>query len=443
LQKAKGIFRDSFGVTAEIAILNKSAVALAADSAVTIGTDRGPKIFNTVNKLFTLSKCHPVGAMVYGNAHLMNVPWETIVKIYRAKLRDRRFAHLEDYASDLLRYLAGNRALFPVAAQTEYFQRLVSAFYQCINSEIQTEVRKHIEKTGSISGSSVRRIVQSCIAKHFHQLKACKTLRGFTRQFEKRLLRKYSSVLSKLRAQCFQKLPLASGDLARIRTMSAWLFTKDNFRLQGISGLVIAGFGEKDIYPRFTEFGIEGVIQDKLRFSPRRHTQVGVDCVSTVVPFAQIEVVRGFVEGVDPGMQRLLDKFLDEIFANYPSVLLNHVKGLTPAAKTAAVKKTKAAGEKILKQFRQEFEEFRRKTLVNPIVSTVAVLPKDELAAMAEALVNLTSFKRRFSPNAETVGGPIDVAVISKGDGFIWVKHKHYFKPELNPHFSTNYFREV
>jgi len=47
---------------------------------------------------------------------------------------------------------------------------------------------------------------------------------------------------------------------------------------------------------------------------------------------------------------------------------------------------------------------------------------QDELAAMAESLVNLTSFKRKVSMEAETVGGTIDVAVISKGDGFIWIK---------------------
>jgi len=382
------------------AILNKSAVALPADSAVTIGTDRGPKIFNTVNKLFTLSKCCPVGAMVCGSAQLMSVPWETLIKTYRAKLRDKSFAHLEDYASDFLRYLAGNRGLFPAADQTQYFQRLVSAFYKWINSEVQTGVRKHIEKNGSISKSDIRKVTQSCIAKHFDQLRACKTLRGFTRQFEKRLLQKYSSVLRKLRAQHFQKLPLSPVDLARIRSMSGWLFTKDNFRLQGTSGLVIAGFGENDIYPRFSEFTVEGVIQNKLHFCQRRHTQVGVDCISTVVPFAQSEVVRGLVEGIDPGMERLLDKFLDEIFTNYPSVLLNNVKGLTQAAKTAAVKKTKVVGEQILKKFRKEFQEFRQETLVNPMISTVSVLPKDELAAMAEALVNLTSFKRRFSPSA-------------------------------------------
>jgi len=27
----------------------------------------------------------------------------------------------------------------------------------------------------------------------------------------------------------------------------------------------------------------------------------------------------------------------------------------------------------------------------------------------------------------ETVAGPIDVAIISKGDGLIWIKRKHYF----------------
>ncbi|MEA1869822.1 MAG: hypothetical protein U9N09_06735 [Euryarchaeota archaeon] len=45
--------------------------------------------------------------------------------------------------------------------------------------------------------------------------------------------------------------------------------------------------------------------------------------------------------------------------------------------------------------------------------------------------------------DAETVAGPIDVAVISKGDGFIWIKRKHYFERELNPQFFANYYREV
>jgi hypothetical protein len=83
------------------------------------------------------------------------------------------------------------------------------------------------------------------------------------------------------------------------------------------------------------------------------------------------------------------------------------------------------------------FEKF-----IGPVISVVSMLPKDELAAMAESLVNLTSFKRKVTLESETVGGPIDVAVISKGDGFVWIKRKHYFLPELNPQFIQNYFKE-
>ena len=67
----------------EIAIMNKEAIAIAADSAVTL---REQKVFTSANKIFTLSKYHPVGIMIYGSANFMEVPWETIIKIYRSKL---------------------------------------------------------------------------------------------------------------------------------------------------------------------------------------------------------------------------------------------------------------------------------------------------------------------------------------------------------------------
>ena len=61
---------------------------------------------------------------------------------------------------------------------------------------------------------------------------------------------------------------------------------------------------------------------------------------------------------------------------------------------------------------------------------------------MAEALVNLTSVKRKVSLEEETVAGPIDVAVISKNDGFIWIKRKHYFEAALNPQFFVRFRKE-
>jgi hypothetical protein len=57
-------------------------------------------------------------------------------------------------------------------------------------------------------------------------------------------------------------------------------------------------------------------------------------------------------------------------------------------------------------------------------------------------MVNLTSFKRKVSlDEVETVGGEIDVAVISRGDGFVWIKRKHYFDLDRNPLWLQNYYR--
>jgi hypothetical protein len=431
-------------MTAEIALLNRSAVALAADSAVTIGGgERSPKIFNTVNKLFTLSKFHPVGIMVYGSAQILSVPWETIIKTYRKRLGRRSFAHLEDYAADFLRFLNGNRLLFPASDQQNYFKGLVGAFYQRINDDINKKIKEALNGSPKNATDIIQKIIHSEIENHFSNFKKTKNLPGFSEQFAVRLRRKFKAQLQNIQADVFQKLPLSSSDRSKLNVLSGWLFVRDNFKSNGVSGVVIAGFGEKDLYPRLKEFAVEGVIENKLRFRAGRDVQIGSKTSASIIPFAQSQVVRGFLEGIDPGVESVFNKFLEGIFTNYPNILLNHVPGLTAAAKAAALKKTNTASKDILKKFRAEFDKFRQDTLVNPIASTVSVLPKDELAAMAEALVSLTSFKRKFSFDAETVGGPVDVAILSKGDGFVWIKRKHYFKAELNPNFLTNYFQDA
>ena len=431
-------------MTAEIALLNRSAVTLAADSAVTIGGggERNPKIFNTVNKLFTLSKHRPVGIMVYGSAQILGVPWETIVKTYRRQLERKDFTHLDDYAIDFLRYLEASRLFFPAAVQNEYFQGLVSAFYRSINSDIEDAVKKHLEQSGTIKPKEWRQIIQSEIGKRFNEFKGMKNLPKFSDKFATRLQQKFKASIKQIQSRIFKKLPLNSNDRARLNQLAGWIFVREKFGWQGTSGVVVAGFGQKDIFPRLKEYSVEGVIENKLRFLARRDVQIGDKMDASIIPFAQSEVVRSFIDGMDSGLEGLLYKFLDEVFANYPNILLNHIPQLSASVKSKAAKKTKAVSAEILKKFKDEFERFRRKTLVNPIVSTVGVLPKDELAAMAETLVSLTSFKRRFSFDAETVGGPIDVAVLSKGDGFVWIRRKHYFKAELNPNFLTNYFQD-
>lgn len=94
-------------MTAIVGVLNKHAVAIAADSAVTMGNTH--KVVNSANKIFTLSKYHPVAVMTYSSASFMGVPWDIIIKEYRKQLKNKSFVNLEYYVNDFIKYLHKER----------------------------------------------------------------------------------------------------------------------------------------------------------------------------------------------------------------------------------------------------------------------------------------------------------------------------------------------
>ena len=129
--------------------MNSSAVALAADSAVTIG--RGRKIYNTINKLFTLSKYQPIGVMVYGNAEFMRVPWEVLIKIYRQRLGPQGFTTVKEYAADFIRFLEGSETpLFPASVQSSYLKGWVAWVLEQIKKAVDAKVESKIKQDGRV-----------------------------------------------------------------------------------------------------------------------------------------------------------------------------------------------------------------------------------------------------------------------------------------------------
>lgn len=62
-----------------------------------------------------------------------------------------------------------------------------------------------------------------------------------------------------------------------------------------------------------------------------------------------------------------------------------------------------------------------------------AAMPIQDAIDLAEFLVDTTIKMSRFGPGAPTVGGEIEVAAITKHEGFKWVRRKHYFSLEYNP----------
>jgi hypothetical protein len=424
-------------VTSEIALLNAEAVALAADSAVTIPALGGPKVYNTANKLFMLSKHAPVGAMVFGSAELTGVPWETIIKAFRRELADKRFGRVDEYAKRLIQFIERKTPLFPPEAQTRDMRSLAVGYCSMLVEQLEKSLNSLITANGSTSESEVKSLLRQEISTKLREVQAVDDLPGFDPQHSTHVLSQFSKAFNSGISAAFEDYPLTPAMKTQLRRLLALIPQKDIFP-DDASGLVVAGFGEKEYHPALCAYQVHGVWLDRVKMKPYGDVHIGRDCLASVVPFAQSEMVSLFMEGVHPEYLEALQTGLRSLLAGLPGEI-RPALGLSNAEFSAFATKFGTVAVEIETTFRDGLARYSYQGHTDPITSVVAVLPKDELAAMAEALVNLTSFKRRVTMDAETVGGPIDVAVISKGDGLVWIKRKHYFAPELNPQFFATY----
>jgi hypothetical protein len=425
-------------VTAEIAIMNKSAVALAADSAVTISLPTGPKIYNT-NKLFALSKHHPVGVMVYDLAEFMGVPWESVIKTFRSELKRKSFATLRQYVDHFLQFFRKPNRIVSSEMQQDFFLSLVAGIFMNIRQQIEEEIKKRLA-TGAVSQEDVRRIAEEGIKKCHSEVAGRVILSQYKNHTPTQLCHKYWAEIVRTKKSVFQQIPLPPNaeDMLEEILFAAMC---SEWNPQGQSGIVFAGFGEDEIFPSVCHFPIVQVLDREVKHGEIQQSTASIKNSSVIMPFAQSEMAHVFMQGVDPSYEVLTLQYLKKMFEDYPDQLLNLVPGLSASQRANLLQKLRAVGNQLVDKYEKDSREYRMINQVQPVVNAISVLSKDMLAEVAESLVSLTSFKRRISiTSAETVGGPIDVAVISKGDGFIWIKRKHYFKAEINHRYVLNNF---
>ncbi|MGC1617633.1 MAG: hypothetical protein WA765_04005 [Candidatus Acidiferrum sp.] len=63
----------------------------------------------------------------------------------------------------------------------------------------------------------------------------------------------------------------------------------------------------------------------------------------------------------------------------------------------------------------------------------ISAMPLKDAIDLAEFLADVAVKYSKFSPGANSVGGPIEIAAISKHEGFKWVTRKFYFDRSLTP----------
>ncbi len=411
-------------MTAEVAVINKSAVAIAADSARTIksiGSNNSPpqKIFNTANKVFALSKYAPLGIMVYNAADLGGVPWETLIKMYREHLKQKKFDYLDHYVDDLFKFLCNNETLFNEEQIKDNLFFYLLNFFSHLSQEID-------------SNQNVRAVFD----KQIEKMEKAKFAVSFD-ESDTKLSQDYKTVVDKAANRVFESAKIKNIK-RKYRRLAALAITKET-RLGGYSGVVITGFGEKEIFPKLVEYRTDLVIFNKIKkFRLQEYTQNHIK-LGKVMSFAQDDITRTILDGINPNyaFELLLSAY--RILNILPQKIIDGIDELDQRQKEFYKSLAQDASLESTKKFFRIMDHVRQEKHTFQIEEAIKFMPFSELAEVAELFIRLTQVRRRLSLDSETVGGPIDVAVISKADGFIWTKRKFYFSKELNYSFIGNY----
>jgi hypothetical protein len=423
-------------MTAEAAVMNRLGVALAADSAVSASVAaNADKIYSSSDKLFQLARRAPVGVLVYGNADLVGMPWETIIKGFRDDLGDTRFPHVVKYANALLSYIARSSKLFPIGEQRVHVGLLVDSLFLSLRGLAQAARQRK-----SPPSASALDILEEAVNQSLQDARSTDLLPILGPKAQQQVRRRYGDLVKEATKRVFDDLHPRRRTETLLQELAYQVLVRAFFGPMQ-SGVVVAGFGDQEYTPSLYQFIIEEMVLGKPRAALVDAASIGSRNRSSVHTFAQDDPAHAFMEGIDRNLNDYMTQTTRDVLSGLSTVVADIVAKRSPRIGNALRIPLRHELDRLGNELLGKWTE-RRRLYWEPVVRIVSVLPKDELASMAEALVNLTKFRHRVTPASESVGGPIDVAIITKGDGFVWAKRKHYFDPALNPRVIARIRRE-
>lgn len=423
-------------MTAIVGTLNRQGVAIAADSAVTFN---GSKVVNSGKKVFMLSKKYPVGIATYNSLNFLTIPWETIIKMYRAKClkaKEPPKGKLEEYVNDFVDYLRGLSVHFTKERQECHLAQIIDIF-------VKTIYLYYKDFDPNVTRTAKDRLIAMVtgMKSYYSNRNKCTEFETYTRaEFDSEIsptLEKsvdyYNNLTTKLSGQNLKDVQDAIKD-----AYFAYIISQSE--ISDHTGLIFFGYGDDEIFPSLIPININLYWNGRIRcyMDDTKTVTIDYNCPSALKSFAQTDVADSLVSGIDSQLASIIYQTYQTGFKDFAGIVAD-------AMESAGVPKTDADRirnidvNSITQRYFDQIKSHVETNYTQRFINSIDLMGKEDMADLAQSLVSLTGLKRHVTENIETVGGPVDVAVVSKADGFIWIKRKHYFDPKLNAQFFNLY----
>ncbi|WP_409199338.1 hypothetical protein [Methanobrevibacter sp. DSM 116169] len=394
-------------MTSEILIMTPSAIALSSDSVVTLENN---KTYQGVNKLFMISNNPPMGMMIYNTSDFIGIPLESLISDFKEKTDFNKINTIKKIEKEFKDYLSIIQKQNPQNTSIEYklecFKTdMINFFkYETINCALKSIKEESSEIPNDICSSFINDNLND------------------KQQIIKNYMKKLSNELfnNENQSNLFEKKFLI------------------DFYLTSETGIVIAGFNVDELMPSYCELSLLHLYDMKFEFKRIKTVKLKPSEVE-IVPFAQRDEKDTFLTGHNYQTDENIKIFMKSMLKIFSKALINSLEKTIKNDKlTIKIRETITDivnKETVSEHMIDTYFQLEKEKSYNELKPYVGALPIEELSHFCESLIHITSLKRKVQEGLETVGGDIDVAIITKEDGFIWTKKKQYFNPEINHQF--------
>lgn len=405
-------------MTSEIAVMNQRAVALAADSAVTLTDGRRVVVRNEQRKLYQLLDGKPIGVMFYGVADMMGHPWDHLIDHFREKNGGRGADTVLDYGAAFTGMLDNLTEFFEPSSYPEEYRRLLASVYGFILR--RAKLLQHFDKEAAPKDLLELAIKQIWRDYQFRPDGSARAdLPCFPQGFATKVLSDYRNVIEEMIGYGFAKSGIGQGAVAQLHDIAGWCVVKDLF-IEEPTGLVFAGFGAKDKYPLLSTWYVSAIVSGIAKRAEMGSDGTSHENHSGLYLFADSMATQAFLLGIDGELEYRLYQTMDAVMMAYTDQVVEAFQQVEPR-KRAAVRD--AFADKVpswTNLVRGQIAQYQQQNYIEPLLSVLGIATRGDLADMARELVALNAFKKRILAEEQTVGGNIDVAVISRDGGFQW-----------------------
>jgi hypothetical protein len=466
-----------FAMTSQQIVFNKSCLAIASDSMVSIG--RNFKTFPSVNKLFSMGNRHSVGLMICGcAAHIPSgVSWERIFNLFNDQELNSRDT-MAEYVESFRTFISD----FEKAEDTSELnkkqikQDLDNHFTNLISPAAEREELLNVGPMARYIAESeeIQEVISAALEDRVDEL-IQQEIKIYEWKQEKGHLEAFRKAEKQV-SEYWKPLVEEAGDFfckrhgcAHIIKKIKYLFNKKLYNAMDhtwreTSQIVIAGFGKKELTPSVWTFDVSTDLTIpeyqtnldggsfgkwtcyKIR-SPTDPNDRGKwhdisekgdlgttwSTWGTNLSFAQNDASIAFLMGINDYSRSTLNReipsfYLHDMFPKIVSTICS-----IDTLSESEISRIREVMDGFVKPHSTEelynYVDYLTTELRNRRQSQfdriIIHLPQKELCELAGKLVELESTASQFAnPGLPSVGGDIDIAVITKEEGFRWVSKK-------------------